>query len=155
STQLGTVAVNQQQAPNDFSDQGGNWKTLGSFNVTGSTLVVQLSDNANGYVIADAIRIQSVTATPQAAVFDGSTSVPNGGSDAYGATPVGMPITKTFTVKNVGSANLTLIDPITVPSGFSLASDFGSTTLAPGASTTFAVTLTAAAVGSYSGKVSF
>ena len=54
-----------------------------------------------------------------------------------------------------GRATLTLTTPITVPTGFTLTSSFGSTTLAPGASTTFVVKLNATAAGTYSGKLSF
>src|SRR5262249_46210619 len=81
--------------------------------------------------------------------------VGKGGSDSFGTTLSGMPVTRTFTVKNTGTSNLTLSDPINLPGGFSLVSDFGSTTLAPGATTTFSVKLTAAAAGSYGGALSF
>jgi len=155
STSLGTVAVNQQLTPSDFIDQGVGWKTLGNFTPSGSTLVVKLTNAANGYVIADAVRIQSVTPQPVVAVFDGITGIANGGSDSFGSTPPGNPVTKTFTVKNTGTLPLTLTDPITVPAGFTLAADFGSTTVAPGSSTTFAVKLTAASAGNYSGLLSF
>jgi hypothetical protein len=60
ATPVGTIPVNQQVAPSGFSDQGGTWQDLGTFTLTGNTLVVQLSDNANGFVIADAVRIQKV-----------------------------------------------------------------------------------------------
>ena len=60
STPLATVRVNQQQTPADFTEGGLGWKDLGTFTITGNTLVVQLSNAANGYVIADAIRIQKV-----------------------------------------------------------------------------------------------
>jgi hypothetical protein len=60
TTPLGTVLVNQQVAPSGISDQGVTWQDLGTFTVNSSQLVVQLSDNANGYVIADAVRIQKV-----------------------------------------------------------------------------------------------
>jgi hypothetical protein len=79
----------------------------------------------------------------------------NTGSDSFGTTTVGTPVTKTFTVINNGTQTLTLSAPITLPSGFTLASTFGSTALAPGASTTFKVTLSAATAGSYSGTLSF
>ena len=54
------MLVNQQLAPQGFSDQGSTWQDLGTFTITGNQLVVQLSDNANGYVLADAIRIEKV-----------------------------------------------------------------------------------------------
>jgi hypothetical protein len=66
STSLGTTAVNQQLAPSDFTDQNVAWKSLGTFSITGSTLTVLLADNANSFVIADAIRIQRVGELPAA-----------------------------------------------------------------------------------------
>jgi hypothetical protein len=93
---------------------------------------------------------------PQAQVLDGGTAIVNGsGSDAFGSTPQGAPLIRTFTVKNNGGQTLVLSDPISLPAGFALASDFGTTQLAQGASTTFSVRLTAAAAGSYGGTLSF
>jgi hypothetical protein len=61
ATPRGTVLVNQLAAPNSFTDQSGwTWQDLGTFTITGNQLVVRLSDNANNYVIADAVRIQKV-----------------------------------------------------------------------------------------------
>jgi subtilisin family serine protease len=62
---LGTVTLNQQLAPNDFTDSGANWKDIGNFTVSGTTLVVQLTDAANGIVGADAIRVERVTTSVQ------------------------------------------------------------------------------------------
>jgi hypothetical protein len=61
ATPLGTVDMNQQSAPDDFTDAGATWETIGTYTITGTTLVVQLSDDADGLVIADAIRIEAVT----------------------------------------------------------------------------------------------
>ncbi|HEV3202802.1 MAG TPA: choice-of-anchor D domain-containing protein, partial [Gemmataceae bacterium] len=55
-----TVSVNQQSPPADFHDAGVSWKTLGIFRITGNSLVVRLTDRANGTVLADAIRIEKV-----------------------------------------------------------------------------------------------
>ena len=60
STSKGTILVNQQAAPSGFSDQGGTWQDLGTFTISGNQLVVQLTNNANGYVIADAVRIERI-----------------------------------------------------------------------------------------------
>jgi hypothetical protein len=61
STVLATVDVNQELAPNDFTDAGVWWEDLGGpYNLTGTTLVVRLSDDANEFVIADAVRIVRV-----------------------------------------------------------------------------------------------
>jgi hypothetical protein len=159
TTPQGTMAVNQQVAPSGFSDAGAVWQDLGTFEVRSGSLVVQLSDAGNGNVIADAVRLQWVAPLPQGPavqVLDGGTPVANGTSSvSLGNTFVGTAVTKTFTIKNLGTQALVLSDPISLPAGFSLAADFGSTTVAPGASTTFTVRLDATAAGSYSGQVSF
>jgi carbon monoxide dehydrogenase subunit G len=89
-------------------------------------------------------------------VLDGGINIPNGtGSVDFGQTPMGIPLTETFTVSNTGTFTLTLIEPITVPAGFSVASSFGRSSLAAGDATTFAVRLDAAALGTYSGTLEF
>ncbi len=55
------MRVNQEQAPNDFTFLGAGWDILGNFIITGNTLVVRLTNQANEYVIADAIRIERLT----------------------------------------------------------------------------------------------
>jgi hypothetical protein len=51
--------VNQEQAPNDLNEVGAAWKHLGGpYRISGGQLIVRLFDDANEYVIADAIRIQ-------------------------------------------------------------------------------------------------
>jgi hypothetical protein len=93
---------------------------------------------------------------PEIQVLDGAVDIPDGtGNINFGATTVGTPIYKTFTVRNAGTADLALIEPIDVPAGFSVANSFGSTTLAPGSSTTFVVRLSAVAPGTYGGTLQF
>ena len=162
STAVGTVAVNQQLTPSSLNDGGAWWQQLGgTYTISGNTLVVRLSDLADpagAYLIADAVRIEWIGGSvsgPQAQVLDGSNIVADGtGSIDLGRTDIGTAVTRSFTVRNLGSSALTL-GTISLPSGFSLASDFGATTLAPGASTTFSVRLDALAPGIYSGTVSF
>jgi len=63
STALGTVPINQRQAPTGFVENGVSWQDLGVFQLNGSTLAVQLSDLAGpsgSYVIADAVRLERV-----------------------------------------------------------------------------------------------
>lgn len=55
---LETVLVNQKNIPNDFTDSNTNWFNLGTFSITGSVLVAKLSNNADNYVIADAVRVE-------------------------------------------------------------------------------------------------
>jgi hypothetical protein len=59
-TTLGTATVNQQNAPSGFTLGGVTWQGLGTFVATGSILTVTLSNNANGYVIADDMLLQLV-----------------------------------------------------------------------------------------------
>jgi hypothetical protein len=47
-------------SPSDFNDGGAYWKDLGTFAIAGDTLTVQLTNDANEFVIADAIRIRRV-----------------------------------------------------------------------------------------------
>ena len=56
-TTRGTVTANQQLDPNDETASGVGWKNLGTFTVASGTLKVTLTNNANNFVIADAIRI--------------------------------------------------------------------------------------------------
>ena len=54
-----TVRVDQQRAPDDFAANGGTWERLAQVEVgAGGTIVVLLGDDANGLVVADAIRIE-------------------------------------------------------------------------------------------------
>jgi hypothetical protein len=160
SNVLGTVRINQKLTPNDFSDGGTSWEDLGGpRDITGNTLVVQLSDAANGYVIADAVRIERVAdnAAPEIEVLDGSTNINDGGTVNFGSTSTNVAVTKQLTVRNVGTFNLALtpLVPSALPSGYSLVTNFGSTTLLPGASTTFTIRLNSATAGTYGGTLSF
>ena len=65
-TPLLTVDVNQQVAANDFAYDGANWEWLSgdSYTITSGMLKVQLSDDANGNLNADAIYIEYVEQLP-------------------------------------------------------------------------------------------
>jgi len=151
--------MDQTLWPDDLTDAGGVWETIGEFTISGSTLSVRLSNDVSASVSADAIRIEKIgepVQAPEVQVLDGSTDVPdNTGSVSFGQTEPGASITKTFTVRNVGTQDLTLTEPISVPAGFSVVQSFGSTTLASGESTTFQVRLDASAEGSFGGQISF
>ena len=63
AVELGTVMVDQRQAPVGFVEEGVSWQDLGFYQLNGDTLVVRLSDAAHpsgSYVIADAIRVERV-----------------------------------------------------------------------------------------------
>jgi uncharacterized repeat protein (TIGR01451 family) len=140
---IGTVQVNQELAPNDFADQGSAWENLGVFTISGSELNIQLSNRANDYVIADAVRV-----VPLMELTDGADTL------NFGTTSVGSPLVETLHVRNVGNAPLTLSDPI-LPAGFSISSPFGAGFLSPGGSTGVQIQLNAAAGGTSTGAGSF
>jgi hypothetical protein len=78
---LATVRVDQQAAPADFFDAGVGWKNLGDrIQIASGKLSVQLSDNANQYVIADAIRLERI-ATADRAACEGAIDLTEGWHD--------------------------------------------------------------------------
>jgi len=94
-------------------------------------------------VLGNAVSITDGDATPSAA----------DGTDFGSVTQGGPTASRTFTVRNDGTAALTL-GAVTVPTGFTLTEGL-STTLAAGASDTFTVRLDTATLGTKSGEVSF
>jgi len=162
STALATVHVNQQQPPSSFVDNGVTWQDTGAiYTVTSDTLVVELHDlvaPAGSFVIADAVRLERVGGPapgPEIQVVANGSSVADGtGTVDFGQALLGTPVSRTITVNNVGTADLTL-GAITVPSGFTLVSGFGTTTVAPGQSTSFVVRMNATSEGTVTGALSF
>lgn len=56
-----TQQVNQRQAPRGTTAGGRSWHSLGNVTVDShGQLIVELSNDANGYVIADSIRVEKV-----------------------------------------------------------------------------------------------
>ncbi|MBI1336445.1 MAG: choice-of-anchor D domain-containing protein [Phycisphaera sp.] len=161
STLLGRLRINQELRPDDITDGGFGYEFLGdTWNVTTTSLVVRMSDDANDYVDADAVRIERIGELPPPAPdvaleVNGGQLISGVDTVAFGQTPVGTPVVKTFTVRNTGQQTLNLGSIGTLPEGFVLASTFGSSTLAPGQSTTFAVSMSAAVPGFPSGVLSF
>lgn|GEM_PF-3102849 len=148
-----TTRVDQSASSNDFLDDGIYWEFIGDpVEITGSTLSVMLSDDANGIVYADEIRIYRVV-DPIIKVEVNGETVEDGGTVDFGETIVDSTLTKTFTVTNYGERNMAL-GTITVPTGFSVLTDFGDTNLPPGASTTFTLQMDTT-MGSVSGMVMF
>ena len=84
------------------------------------------------------------------------TEVLDGGYYNYGIVTVGSTNTAVFTINNTGTSNLTLSGPISITgTGFSLLSNFGTTTVTPGGSTSFSVNFVAPTAGVFVGNVSF
>ncbi len=160
AAEIAAVDVNQKIAPNDFTAAGGNWEDLAIVDVLGTTLNVTLTNDASEFVIADAVRIErigDVVLAPEIQVLDGTTNIADGGTVNFGNTATGVAVDKVLTVKNTGTENLTLVPLVgsSFPTGFSLVQNFGQTTLAPQATTTFTVRLSSASEGVFGGPISF
>ncbi len=63
------MVVNQQQG-------GGDWQLLGSYAFPAGTATVSLSDDANGYVIADAVKLVADGAAPNTATWTPALTAP-------------------------------------------------------------------------------
>jgi hypothetical protein len=153
---VSSTSVNQRNTPPSTMD-GTAWKYLGTVTVTGGVLKVELSNKANGNVIADAIRIQSTTelVAPQMELSLGDEALASGSTVDFGIHPLGGTSTRTITVTNEGSATLNLapISAAQLPVGFTLVQNLGQTSLAAGASTTFTLSLETDAAGDFSGTL--
>ncbi|MHC4179932.1 MAG: golvesin C-terminal-like domain-containing protein [Planctomycetota bacterium] len=56
-TALATVRVNQKNDPSGAAFEGSPWESLGVFSIASGALRVDLSDDADEWVVADAVRI--------------------------------------------------------------------------------------------------
>ncbi|NLF70791.1 MAG: tandem-95 repeat protein, partial [Candidatus Anammoximicrobium sp.] len=139
-----TLDINQKVPPSAYADSfradGIWWKDIVSAYTIDEegTLTVSLSNDViSGCVQADAVRIIEVT-TPEITVLDGGTGMVDGSTTPLdlGGSSVGVTWTRTFTIRNDGGEPLQLGE-LSVPFGFSVPTGLGSTTLAPGAQTTF------------------
>ena len=92
---------------------------------------------------------------PEIQVLDGTTDIVDGtASDLdFGSAIIGGTLTKTFTVKNLGTVDLNLSN-LTLPTGFSLVGTLPAT-VAGGASANLQVQVDTSAAGSKSGKLEF
>ena len=161
ATQRGSTSrANQRVTPTGVTANGASWKWLGTVTVNSGWAVVKLTNAANGQVCADAVRIERVQTVPTVPQPEIGLAVNGGGLTSgqgvvnFGSTPIGAPQTRVFTVTNQGTAPLTLSALSILVPGFSLAQNFGATTLASGASTTFSLRLDAGAAGSFGGWLS-
>ncbi len=155
STVVDTVLVNQQAAPSGDVSNGVTWQKLGTYTTTTGKLVVRLGDNANGYVVADAVRLvpNSIAAqTPEIDVAGLGISINTGDTVPAAADGTEFGTTNlnsdsplhTFTITNNGNALLQLGgSPRVLVSGAN-ASDFLVTvqpaaSLNPNTSTNFGI----------------
>jgi uncharacterized repeat protein (TIGR01451 family) len=70
----------------------------------------------------------------------------------FGTTNVGIPLSRTFTIQNLGVLNLTVTNPITVPAGFTVLTP-PTSPIAPAGNTTFTIVCDATIASTYGGTV--
>ncbi|MGE5658629.1 MAG: DUF4347 domain-containing protein [Actinomycetota bacterium] len=109
--------------------------------------------DGNGSAIADigAYEFQP----PEIQVLNGTTDIVDNTATplSFGTTVVGAPISKTFTIKNLGDTPLT-IGTVQLPTGFSVVGS-APTTIAALGQATLQIQLNATAVGTSTGQISF
>ncbi len=118
--------------------------------------IVLLNDDANENPFDLVLEGTGVVPAPEISTLLGSTNLTSGGTLSFGSTTIGTAVTRTLTIRNDGSLvlDLTAVDPATLPEGYSIVANIGSTTLAPGDSTTLTLQLDATATGSFGGSIS-
>lgn len=95
------------------------------------------------------------TSAPEINVLNGTVNVLTGGSINFGSVQVGSGVNRTITIRNTGTAALSLTPPTAedMPAGYSIVTNLGSTSLAAGASTTMTVRFTPTATGTTAGAL--
>ena len=158
NTALMTVDVDQQAPAAGITDAGTDFLSLGEFDISSGRITVRLSNNANGLVVADAIRVEQVGAVvpgPEIQVTSGGLPVDdNVGVVEFGEAGLGATVTRVINIENLGDAPLNITSPISVPAGFTLVSP-PAATIAPGGSTTMEIAMDTIALGTPGGEVSF
>jgi Ca2+-binding RTX toxin-like protein len=124
----------------------------GTFTISNPSSGIVLGTTKTGEV---AITDNDVTPLPEIQVLDGTNDIVDGSTSAinFGTAISGAILTKTFTVKNLGTAALNLSNP-TLPTGFSLVGNLPAT-VAPGASANLPVQVDTATAGNKSGTLQF
>ncbi|MEJ7594836.1 MAG: choice-of-anchor D domain-containing protein, partial [Planctomycetaceae bacterium] len=85
---------------------------------------------------------------------DGDTTPATSDGTDFGTVPVNAEVVRTFTVKNTGTATLTLGSP-TLPAGFTLGTDTLLPNISAGGFDTFDVKFSSATPGTFTGELSF
>ncbi|HEV3343526.1 MAG TPA: choice-of-anchor D domain-containing protein, partial [Pirellulales bacterium] len=123
--------------------------TVGS--LSGTMSITDTDSNNNPYTVSLSGTVTAPPPAPAMSLADGSTTIANGGSDSFGSVTQGTSDTRTYTVKNTGTASLT-VSAVNPPPGFSLQTAM-PLTIAAGGSTTFVVAMSTSTVGSQSGTM--
>ncbi|WP_442921660.1 FG-GAP-like repeat-containing protein [Microcoleus sp. Aus8_D2] len=124
----------------------------GTFTISNPSSGIVLGTTTTGSV---AITDNDVTPAPEIQVLDGTTDIVDGTVSAidFGSITVGSTLNKTFTVKNLGTADLSL-GKVTLPTGFSLVGTLPATVVA-GNSANLQVQVDTTVAGNKTGKLEF
>ena len=158
-----TVSVNQRTLPGDVTLSGRGWTYLGDILAVfpGEDVRVTLSNSADSYVWADAVRIEwqgPLSTEPKLQVTADEQLLRSGDSVIFSPsdssmTFVGQSVTKVFHLRNIGLTSVTLPDQIELPPGYSLLSWFDNGQLLPNESASFTVRLDSDQVGTFEGSL--
>jgi hypothetical protein len=131
-----------------------NAATAGTYSGT-----LSVPDNVGGGgTFSITISGTAVTGAPVLKVVDmtSGNAISNGGTYAFGSTPLGTSLYDVLEIENTGTSNLTINgSSLSLPAGFSVASALGATSVAPGGLTTLGISFNAATAGASSGALSF
>ncbi|MBD3558088.1 choice-of-anchor D domain-containing protein, partial [Planktothrix sp. FACHB-1355] len=124
---------------------------IGSYNGSISFVNNDSDENPYNFNISGVVNAQA--SNPEIQLLDNATDIVDGTTTPinFGTTTLGVPITKTFTVKNLGTTALNL-SGWTLPTGFSIVGTLPGI-VAPGGSSTFDVKLEAISGGNYQGNL--
>lgn len=133
---------------------GLNTSTVGTFSGAMSLANNDANEGPFNFNVIGIVTAQTPTTAPEISILDGTTELVDGSSTLnFSSVAVGGSSTKTLTIRNLGTANLTL-SQIVLPTSYSLTAGPGITSLAPGAATTITLSLNTAAAGTFGGGVS-
>lgn len=152
--------LNQRNSPNDYTADSTNWEDIvTTYTVNAGTLTVTLSaTGADGYVIADAVRIAPISVSaPEIQVTQGATEITDNTAVVDWGTIAQSSgnVDKVFTVTNTGLSPLILSSAtITPPTGFAVIG-YAPTSIAAGGTFNFTLRLLDSTAGNFDGQISF
>lgn len=133
-----------------FDDNSEHIFNVDNININGN-ITIEIRNNTGKQIIVDDISWTCYTPVPEIEIQGNNTNIANNNTTPnttnhtdFGSTTIGNTITRTFTIKNIGDADLTLSNPTisgSNASDFVITTNPNSTVTANG-STTFQVTFT-------------
>ncbi|WP_254512973.1 choice-of-anchor D domain-containing protein [Anatilimnocola floriformis] len=130
-----------------------NTAVAGNFSGMVSFATNDADENPFNFTINGIVTPTAPVTAPEIEVLDGATLLVDGTSTVdFGSVALGATATKTLTIRNLGTAALTLTLPVTVPTGFTVSTP-PAATVAAGGSTTMTITMSTASPATLAGGV--